>query len=56
MSKLRYVLLGVLSAAAVLSSEANAQTVSGKVKLTLNVRLGIAGTGLTTGRVMLTPS
>lgn len=48
MRKLRHVLLGLLSAAAVLSAEANAATVNGTLKLTLTGTLRVAGTGYTT--------
>lgn len=47
MSKLRHVFLGLLSAAAVWSTEANAQTVNGTLKLTLTGTLRVAGTGYT---------
>ena len=48
MAKLRHVVLSVVSAAAILSTEAGAAEVNGTLSLTLTGTLRIAGTGYTT--------
>ena len=48
MKKLRYVFFGVVSAAAILSTQAEAQEVNGTLTLTLKGTLRVAGTGYTT--------
>jgi hypothetical protein len=48
MKKLRYMFYGVVSAAAILSTQASAEEVTGTLTLTLKGTLRVAGTGYTT--------